>query len=186
MPEIHKRAPFELHGSSSGDDLLIAKGQRRNIARESADITNHLGMIRKRNIALALGLHDIVHTGLVDQYMPRVQRARLADGVDLHDDDTAIVMHRQRQLQQIAVNRLVLEGNVALGIRVARVEDAGINVECFVEKVVLPGNVDELHQLSAVGLCKLVHLAAILTGIGIGVETDVGNDAGALGRRWRS
>ena len=178
--EIHKRALFELHGSSSGDDLLIAKGQRRNIARESADITNHLGMIRKRNVVLALSLHDIVHTGLVDQHVPRVKRARLADRVDLHDDDAAIVVHRQRQLQQIAVNWLVLEGDVALGVRIARVKDAGINVECFVEKIVLPGNVDELHHLSAVGLCKLVHLAAVLTGIGIGVETDVGNDAGAL------
>ena len=137
-------------------------------------------MVLKRYIVLALGLDDIVNAGFVDEHMARVERARLADGIDLNNDDAAVIVHRQRQLQQIAVHRLVLEGDVAVGVGIARVENAGVDVECLIEKVVLAGDIYKLYDVAAVGLCKLVHLAAVLTGVCVGVETDVSDYAGAL------
>ena len=137
-------------------------------------------MVLKRYIVLALGLDDIVNTGLVDEHMTRVERARLADGIDLDDDCAAVIVHRQRQLQQIAVHRLVLEGDVAVGVGIACVEDACVDMEGLIEKVVLAGDVYKLHDVAAVGLGKLVHLAAVLTGVCVGVEPDMGDYTGAL------
>ena len=111
------------------------------------------------------------------EHLLGVEGAGLDDFVHLDDDGAAVVVHGGGELEQVAAYGLALRGDVAVLIGVACVQDAGVYPEGLVEEVVLAVYLHEPDDLAALLLGPVVDAAALLPGVGIGAEADVGDDA---------
>src|SRR6266404_8553724 len=165
----------QLHRGAARDDLALAHLHRLERGHRHA----HLGGERRAvcspvglHVALGLRRHDdAIDDRARDLHLPRVERPRLGDALDLRDHQPARVVRRHRERQRFNRQRLALHGDVAVRVRSGAAINADIDRDRLVEQILLA---PDRHQFDQIFGRFLVELAAAEARIGEGAKADAG------------
>ena len=180
--EVDHRIGLELQSRAARDDLAFAhrhRGDRRHRHLDFAGEGGAVGLAEGLHVVFGLlGDHHAVdqNAGYLD--LPRVQRAALGNAFDLNDDRAAGIARRHGDRLGLEGQRLLLHGDVAVGIGGGAADDADVDREGLVEEVFLAV---DLHQADDVPGRLLVQLATAEAGVDEGAEADPGDGARLAG-----
>src|SRR6478672_3985692 len=173
--EIDDAVRPQLHRGAARDDLALAHRHRLERGHRHA----HLGGERRAvcspvrlHVALGIRHHDdAIDDRARDLHLPRVERPRLGDALDLRDHQPARVVRRQRERQRFDRQRLALHGDVAVRVGGGAANDADIDRDRLVEQIFLA---PDRHQFDQILGRFLVELAAAEARIGEGAKAYAG------------
>ena len=130
-------------------------------------------------VIFGLGHHDAVDQNAGDLDLARIEAAALGDALDLRDDDAAGIVRGHGDGQRLQRQRLLLHGEIAVGIGGGGADDADVDRKRLVEQAFLAAERDQLdHVLSRAG----VELAAAVARIDEGAQADAREMAGPVRR----
>jgi hypothetical protein len=152
-----------------------------------ADIGTRISPEKAGLYCSTVGLHVVLgtirHHHAVDQHarhlhLARIERAALGDALDLHDDDTAGVARGHGDRARLQGQRLLLHGDVAVGVGSGAADDADVDRKGLVEQVVLAVDRHQPHKI--LGGAR-VELATAEARIDEGAQPDPGQRARLAG-----
>ena len=178
--EIDDAVGRQLERRAAGDDLARAVPHRRQRAGARADFGRIGRIVLGREglpVVLRLRHHHAIDHHARHLHLPRIERAALGDALDLRDDDAAGIARRHGDGQSLERQRLLLHGQIAVGIAGGRPDDPDIDREGPVEQAFLAVDVDEADEVL---LGPVVELAAAVARIDEGAEADARDMPGPM------
>ena len=169
----------ELLRGAAGDDFLQAPVGQLEAVVGTQDLTADGRVVGGLRGLLLVGVHDHeVHQRSGHVHLQRLQRSGAHHALDLCDHDPTVVARGERLIERAEVCAFVLVGQVAAFVRGGGAQDRDPWRDGRVEQPLFAGEGDLLHE--GLGLRSRVHRAALTVRVHEGVETDLGEHAGAL------
>ena len=129
-------------------------------------------------VHLGLGQHHAIDEDARHPHVLGQQEAVIDDALHLRDDDAAIVSRGHGLGQAVEGESLLLEGDVAGRVRRGAADEGDVDLGGGVEQPFLAIDLNELDDLVR---RHLVHAGAAMARIDIGMQADLGEEAGLAG-----
>ena len=130
--EIDDAVRLQLERRAARDDLALAHRHRRQRAGAHPDLAAERRIVLRAEglpVVFRLGHDDAVDQNAGDLDLARIEAAAFGHPLDLRDDDAAGIMRRHGNGERLQRQRLLLHGEIAVGIAGRGADDADVDRE---------------------------------------------------------